>query len=326
MNPWPQIEAELSGFLHFGGLMTARWRRFVAGELYQFLIDPSYPAQAHLQASGLQADFPNWYQLLEQLMGQEELRQLTAHHEEFAFSVAREALDWCRQTYQRFEASHAYREEQSRLDYFRHHSAEAPREQWLTELDALAERYPGHQLSWTFYRQTLDRLEKDAQEQPEKQDRHVLRQQILRDWGRFLDQKKNSSEGLFYAQTFATYYEDLARKVEQLQDWGDLMGPFYHFLGHVWNDGLGSWNRIPWDKMEAFAKRLGRDPQLRELAQLLGRWQDARREQVEQLMEAPLAPESWTPRPYGKSEIVGIHHSDDLDTLLPSEVALLSSP
>ena len=303
--------------------MDARWRRFTAELLYRFLIDPSYPAHDTLQRSGLEAAFPNWYQLLDKLLTQEDLRQLTAHHEEFAFSVARETLAWCRETYQRFEASHAYREEQGRLDFFRHHLTEAPHAQWLAELDYLVEHYPSHRLSWQFYRETLGQMDPEAG--TVTQDLRVLRQQILSEWGRFLEAKKAGSEGTFYAQTFDVYYEALTHKVQQLQAWGDLIGPFYNFLGHVWNDGLGSWNRIPWDKMEAFAKRLERDPQLRELANLLGRWQEARREEIEQLMEEPLARESWTPSPYGKSEIIGIHHSDDLSALLPSEVALLSS-
>ena len=43
-------------------------------------------------------------------------------------------------------------------------------------------------------------------------------------------------------------------------------------------------------------------------------------------MQQSIPKEDWKPNPYGKSEIIGIHHSDQISALLPSEIALLSHP
>jgi len=58
----------------------------------------------------------------------------------------------------------------------------------------------------------------------------------------------------------------------------------------------------------------------------LGRWQREKKVLEEKKVMKAIPRQKWKPSPYGKSEIVGIHHSDQISAMLPSEIALLSSP
>lgn len=323
-----RIEEELSQFIVFGGLMEEADRRLTAEQVFLYLYDPGHPALNKLAESTLPKTYPNWFNLLQRLMQEEDLQKLTANHEDFAFSVAREALNWCRTTYQKFQAEHDYFQEETELNHLRTHMHASPSSQWISTLDKLSAWYPEYQQSWSFYQVAMKRQQTTTEGASSAlpQDAVILRQNILNDWDRFLSGKKHSLEEAFLEQTFSGYYEELKGKVEQLTELGDLLNPFYNFLGEAWNDALGNWNKIDWMQFEEFAQNLQRDHRLRELAEMLGRWQHARKMRQETLMQKPLPKEEWKPNPYGKSEIVGIHHSDHISAMLPSEIALLSYP
>ncbi|MEM7656978.1 MAG: VWA domain-containing protein [Bacteroidota bacterium] len=326
MNLSSRIEQELSSFILFGGLMDERSRRFTAEQLFFHLHDPRHPIRLKLTQSDLPERYPNWYQMLVRLVEEEELKRLTINNEDFAFSVTREALEWCRKTYQQFQHEHNFQQEEGQLDHLKKHLSEAKTGQWSDALSSLQQWYPRHAQSWQFYADAIRKQEAQEDSPRLKATTAVVKQQVLRDWGGFLGQKKQAEEGVFLEETFTSYFAELRQKVEQLSELGDLLAPFYNFLGQVWNDSLGNWDKIQWDKLEEFAQQMTQDRYLRELVDMLGRWQHARHLRQERLMQRPLPKESWKPNPYGKSEIVGVQYSDHISALLPSEVALLASP
>ncbi|MEM9987583.1 MAG: hypothetical protein AAF804_21030, partial [Bacteroidota bacterium] len=323
MTPTTRLEQQLNSFILFGGMMTLALRRQTAQLLFMHLYDPDYPSLEQLQASRIRKDFPNWYRLLHQLLQRQDLRDLARNNEDLAFSLARETLDWAKRTYLQFEASHDSLEEEQALKAFQENNPSP--EDWQQILTDLSQRYPGHIRNWTFYAKTLAEQE-NSQSQRVKQENEILKSNILQDWEQFVREKKDGEEARFLSRSFNRYFDALGRKVDKLHDLGDLLSPFYGFLGLAWNDTLGNWNKINVAQLESYAESLARDRSLRELADLLGRYQRASK-QSEIVRRQNLTPKTrWKPNPYGRSEIIGIHHSDEISRMLPSEVALLSSP
>ncbi|MCB0853982.1 MAG: VWA domain-containing protein [Bacteroidetes bacterium] len=334
MNLLKRVDEELSGFIQFGGILNEDLREEIALIFFSHLYDPDYDARENLSKLDLAHKYPNWYGLMDRLLQHQDLRDLTRNNEDLAFSIAKEALNWCKRIARQFEASGEHFHEESDLKYLSSHIQKAPVEQWENMLIKLDEWYPSHQQSWEFYRKTLvdsssQAKESDASTQEKERlekDLSILKQNIINEWSGFLHHKKHTLEEAFLDESFASYVEDLSSKVDQLSELGELLAPFYNFLGHVWNDALGAWDYVEWDKLEEYADSLQRDPHLRELADLLGRWNTAKKQVEEQKMMEPMPERDWKPNPYGKSEIIGIHHSSQLEAMLPSEIALLSSP
>lgn len=327
MNPSKRIEQELNNFILFGGMMTPELRHFVAEQLFYFLFDPDYPALEKLRASRIPDQYPNWYKVIRQLLKQEELREIARHNEDLAFSLARETLTWAKKTFLQFENSHERRAEEQEWQGFQagRGVSEAAWSDLLQRLQAL---YPQHRQNWGFYQKTLAQQQQQAADNPSPRlarEASVLRNNILRDWQQYLDASKARQESAFLDQSFHRYFESLGRKVEKLHDLGDLLSPFYNFLGMAWNDSLENWDKLDWDKLTEFAESLRRDRSLRELAELLGKWRRAQEHQDMVRMQRLINRPDWRPNPYGKSEIIGIHQSGDLTNMLPGEVALLSS-
>ncbi|MDX2249019.1 MAG: VWA domain-containing protein [Bacteroidia bacterium] len=333
MSLLTRIEEELSGFVHFGGMMTEKLRRETSEMVIMYLYDPDYDANKRLEESQIPFRYPNWYGLLQRLFGYKELRNITRNNEDLTFSIAKDTLAWARRVARQFEANPEHFEEEVELKYILENTRAVKKKRWQQILLNLKERYPAHGRSWDFYRESLSeifsRMETETHEdirQRINQDMDVLQKNILEDWNNYFYNKKHALEESFLDNSFSRYASELIRKVTQLNDLGDLLSPFYNFLGHVWSDSLGAWERVDWDKLEEYAKSLQRDPQLRELAELLGRWKNAEKQMENQKLQQPVPERAWKPNPYGKSEIIGIHHSDDLSAMLPSEIALLSSP
>lgn len=323
----------MSSFILFGGMMTRDDRLKISELLYLYLLDPKYPATFHYEQTTIPKRFPNWHKLLLKLFTEDRLIHLTRNNEDFSLSVTRETLNWCKTVALRFEHAHSYTAEEQRLQHLQQHTTQSPLNQWENILGELPELHPEAKRNWTFYTKTFQQLSQTISQSGEGANRFrlendliVLKQNILADWQKLLGKKIGIQEEAFLEEEFTLYHADMINKAGRLQQINEVLAPFYNFLGHAWNDDTGAWDKINWNKMEEYAEGLKRDRQLRELAELLGRWQSAERNHKEQKLSQPMPKSDWKPNPYGKSEIIGIHHSNHISAMLPSETALLSSP
>lgn len=327
MNPLKQLEHELSGFLLFGGIMTPELRKTAAELLFQFLFEPTFDARAALQASQIPALYPHWAQLLDKLFQQHNLQKLTRHNEDFALSVTREALEWCKSTFKLFERQSPLFDEEQQLQLLRAQPRSLKAEKWIELAEELKIRYPRQSRTWGFYAIQLQKMQSaGTSSSPPSREDDILIQNLLDDWEKQLKTKRKQVEAAFIEQSFEQYYQQLSQKVEKLDSLGKQLFPYYSFLGMSWNAGIENWNKIDWHQLEEYAYTLQQDKELRQLAELLGRFHlNATYIREQALLKEQQQPE-WKPNPYGKSEIIGITYSDQLSAILPSEVALLSQP
>ena len=115
-------------------------------------------------------------------------------------------------------------------------------------------------------------------------------------------------------------------KYSKINDLNKNLGPILDFLWDGWGIDEGFWHHVDWSQLDRYAKILEKEKALQELAELLGRAQESEDEFEEENISKTKYWDDWTVDPASKSEIIGVHNSDDLCNLLPSEVALLSDP
>ena len=331
MFPFERIEQELSSFIDLAGVMTKPHRKKLVHILYAHFYDPSFNGPAALAASELPRSYPNWSQLVAKIMEEQELKELSFHNEDFSLSVSKEAVSWIRNTYDKFLQDYSYRIEEKEIGKYKQQATDTSTEDWIRVLKNLQNQYPDQVQSWDFYArqiQTFQNQESTAAETIpiDAQDRlKVLYLRILTDWKRQLQEKRTQKESDFLQEEFGSYFHGLKQKIHSLNQVGDLVAPFFNFLGQVWTNSLDNWESIHWDKLTETAKSLQKDPNLQQLAELLGRLHTSRMEKVWEKMEKTVNTPMYKPNRTGKSEIVGVHHSDRISALLPSEIALLSA-
>jgi uncharacterized protein with von Willebrand factor type A (vWA) domain len=88
----------------------------------------------------------------------------------------------------------------------------------------------------------------------------------------------------------------------------------------------GKWQKINFELLKHYAELLKNDKALQELAEMLGKMQDAEKEVEDEAFQNTRIKNEWKIEHASRSDLVGIKESDDLSSMLPSETAFLSDP
>ena len=121
------------------------------------------------------------------------------------------------------------------------------------------------------------------------------------------------------------FLKELYSKIEEFAKIKEILSPFTRDLGRLWDMSSGMWQNTGFDILKKYADILEKDKDLKDLAELLGRMRSVQKEYEEELIKAFKPVQKYKINRAGKAELVGIHESNDLSNLLPSEVALLAN-
>jgi uncharacterized protein with von Willebrand factor type A (vWA) domain len=327
-NLWDRVDEVLSGFIHFGKVFTREQRRALARKLSLYLYEPTFDPTEELNLAKWESQYPNWFPIIQQLFEQKELRELSGHNEDLALSISANLLNWLHKTARNLEIGQPHTDELRQHRSWSQQPESYELTQWQELMAQLLQDYPENQKDWSFYATRLQEETTPSRDTDDllasRQSLSVLWENILEDWGRLLLAKKSDFEQSYLKEAFSQHQGLLQQRIDQLNFLGEMLEPFYRHLGELWNTGLPAWNQIPWDQVETYVAQLKKDPNLKKLAEMLGRWQMVELEREEEKRERAVPKKSWKPNPFGKSEVIGIHYSDDLGATLPSEIALLS--
>jgi uncharacterized protein with von Willebrand factor type A (vWA) domain len=120
------------------------------------------------------------------------------------------------------------------------------------------------------------------------------------------------------------FCEELYKRFQKLQDLQEMFDSEGQDLGRLWDLSRGNWQHINFDLMKHYANLLQQDEVLQALAKMLGRMDGQETEFVEDNYQIVEKSTEWKTRKNQKSELIGVHVSNDLNNLLPFEVALLA--
>jgi len=123
------------------------------------------------------------------------------------------------------------------------------------------------------------------------------------------------------------FLEELYAKIEELKKLMQLLEPFLidnGDYGRLWDLSKGNWQSIDFRFLKKYAELLEHQPEIQELAKLLGRYRRAEAEIEQEEFENIEVITNHKIQHSGRSELVGITESDNLNNLLPTEVALFS--
>lgn len=150
---------------------------------------------------------------------------------------------------------------------------------------------------------------------------------ILNDSENQLTIKKLQKEIELIDKIRKEFLSELYKKIEELKKLLNLLNPFLVEMGDIgrlWDMSAGNWHSINFKLLEKYSQILQNKKEIQELATLLGKYRKAETELEEEEFESIEIVSRYKIEHSGKSELVGITESDDLNNLLPSEIALFS--
>ncbi|WP_299077860.1 VWA domain-containing protein [uncultured Paraglaciecola sp.] len=159
-----------------------------------------------------------------------------------------------------------------------------------------------------------------------KEEAEVAKKLLFQKWGEQLKQARLNWELETLnklRQAFLSQLEELLKLFEELTASLDDLG----VDPGIWLD-LSDGNLTSQDieQFKQWADYLKNDPMAQEICDLLGRMRDVEKEERIEKIFTTQSVDAWVPDINAKEEIVGIRLSQDIENVIPSELALLADP
>jgi uncharacterized protein with von Willebrand factor type A (vWA) domain len=309
-------------FINFGSIADKDKRAEIANVIYEQL-------QKTEDVSILLTndDTDNFAEAIKDILSNNEtMRELCAKDPSLAGQIATDILDdFINKTKRHIQRSEdPFENEQNLLDNFKQTDKDTFEKSWEATASFVQETYEPQILDTEFYQK-----KKKKSLSPSKKKKNIVSFESVKEhftdkWGGLLFQKKLQWELDIIEEQRKEFCKKLYEQIEQLKKLKKLLEPFTGELGRLWDMSKGRWQKVNFDVLKKYAELLERDKSLQELAEMLGRMRQAEREYEEEIFVDMVIKPAWKAEHAAKEELVGIHESDDISSMLPAEASLLA--
>ncbi|MCL2185847.1 MAG: VWA domain-containing protein [Treponema sp.] len=302
-------------FINFSSISDKKKRTEIANTIYkQLQKKQSYSAVLTNENTD------NFAAAIENILSNKVMQELCIKDSSLAEHITRDILDFMNKTKKQILITeNPFENEQNLLENFKQINKDSYEETWETTASFIKENYK--QIDVDSYNEEFIKsisLEND----PKNFD--IVKELFTEKWEGYLFQEKLKWELRIIDEQRKIFCEELYEKIEQLKKLQELLEPFTGELGRLWDMSKGRWQKVNFDILKEYAELLERDKPLQELAEMLGRMHQAEREYEKEIFADLIIKPDWKVEHASKAELVGIHESDDISSMLPAEAALLA--
>jgi len=307
-------------FINFGSISNKDQREKFATSIYEQL-----QKKQNVSINLSNEDTSNFAKTIESILSNETMRELCSKDPSLAEHITTDILDFINKTKRNIQRMEdPFEDEQNLLDNFKQTDKDTFEKSWEITAPFIQENYESQDLDTEFY---YSEFQKSIS--PLKKDKNAISFQSIKEhftdnWGGLLFQKKLKWELDIIEEQRKKFCEVLYAQIEQLKKLQELLEPFTNELGRFWDMSKGRWQKVNFDILKKYAELLEQDKSLQELVEMLGRMHQAEREYEEEIFAEMIIKPTWKAEHAAKSELVGIHESDDISSMLPAEAALLA--
>ncbi|MBC8109978.1 MAG: VWA domain-containing protein [Verrucomicrobia bacterium] len=327
-----QTEQEFSQFIEFGQLFDKDTRRQLV-----FYLQNKWAVTKEPSVLNNEKELSQEYmtRALDKVFDNPELIKVGNLNPTLANQIIHDTLAWLRKASQQISQDNPLQDEFNRLQSWKDRPLRIFSETWYHLTNFLKETYERQDFDISFYEKYFDEIFRDrrkfiddiTQLSNEAQEKLPVQQVIydlLAQWEGLLIAKSLQYELEAMEQQTEGFSQQLYAKVGEYLKMVDLVAPFAEEIGRFWDMSRGIWQESHFEVLNQYALLLQNEKSVQQLADLLGRLREAQTEIAEESFDYTIAKVSYKTTFEQKTEIGGIHESDDLNNLLPSEIALLS--
>ncbi|MBB4077544.1 uncharacterized protein with von Willebrand factor type A (vWA) domain [Lewinella aquimaris] len=316
------LEQEYRRFIEFGQLLDVRTRRYLVEYLRARIGGTEYSGPEDLNDR-----YGEYFRrALDEIVGVDDLLFVCADNQSITRQIVLDTLYWIKKTFAKVEAKHPFGKELELLSGWSVTPAKAFRARYPALLQFLGSTYLREELDTAFYQDRLQRFfARDFDEWTDEDRRNFERifTDLLSQWDALLQARILSYQLQKFSEAKDNFVDLLGQKVEEYRRLKSILNPFTEYLG--WDMSRDLWQSTSFDALKKYDELLANEDSVRQLAELLGKLREAEIEIEEETFEKTIVRQEWRVDPLSRSEIVGVHESNDLSHMLSSETALLSS-
>ncbi len=315
-----KLEEEFERFIEFGNLLDARSRRYLV-EYFKHKIDDT-----PLESPDINDQYFKYFQsALEKIFSINYLLPLLQKNDKVTEHVVLDTLYWMRKTFAKVRQNNPYHDEEDLLKGWAVTPLKVFTKRYPFLLNYLRNNYPKKDLDTDFYANRFQQFfSKPLEErtEDEKKKFELIFTDLLSQWDALLQAKILAYQLTKFEEEHDNYVELLEQKVAGYKKMEDLFNPVTDYLG--WDLSKELWTDTSFDVLEKYEDLLQNEKSIQELVDLLGEMAEEEIIIEEEIFEKTIVRKEWIVDELAKSEIVGVHESQDLNNLVSSEVGLLS--
>jgi von willebrand factor type A len=190
----------------------------------------------------------------------------------------------------------------------------------------LKNTYSKKDFDLTYYNKKIKEIENQEVE-IDQTTQNILKEQLIKEIEQEAEIEKALEEIKVIDKLRKDFLQTLYEEIEKLKELLELLAPFVEdttALGRLWDLSKGNWKQINFNLLRKYGELLTQKKELLALAEALGRYQKAEIEYKEEAYTNWKIIQQFKYNHSGKSELIGITESDDLNHLLPTELSLFS--
>lgn len=315
------LEQEYERFIEFGNLLDRATRKY----LVQYLQNQLAPGTYAIPEINDQY-FLYFKNALDRLFAVNDLLNICKRNEKITHQIILDTLYWLRKTYAKVRTRNPFQKETDLLAGWAITPVHVFLKRWPYLIEFLKTTYKKEVLDTGFYRSQFKALVTDLDpkaippEQKEKLD--LILTDLLAQWDALLNAKLLEYQLTKLEEEKENFIGLIEAKVKEYTQLLSVISPFSDYLG--WDLSRALWQESSFDIIQQYHHLLEDEASIKELADLLGSMREAEIELEEETYEKTIIRQEWVQDPSVKSEIIGVHESDDLNNMLSSEAGLLS--
>jgi len=315
-----ELQQEYERFIEFGDLLDRKMRKY----LVQYLRDKLEPGSFDVPELNDQY-FIYFQRSLDDIFNIEQLIPLLKENPRITRRVVLDTLQWLRKTYRQVSTQNPFQDELQRLEGWAVTPLHVFLKRWPFIIQFLGATYTREELDIRFYQDRFARLIQDRELKDipagDRKKLELILTDLLAQWDALLQSKILDYQLRKLEEEREQYTDFLEAKVQEYNQLKSLVSPFSEYLG--WDMSRQLWEETSFDIIDQYDELLKDEDSIRELADLLGRMRESEVEMEEETYEKTIIRQEWVVDEHSRSEIAGVHESDDLNQLLSSEAGLL---
>ncbi|MBQ9102133.1 MAG: VWA domain-containing protein [Treponema sp.] len=318
------------------------------------LVDAMEDMVAPIEPKDIKIKFPknNFSQLAEntlsEILSHDGAKEYVGSHEGLSENIQTDILEWLQKTQSVLEKENPFLEEAVFIQQQKKLSAQEIASDLASEkskihfhykrLPSVSDSKRGpiapSSLNFDFYEKEFIDQKKTKKDEKSGEQKiswksvekiETLHRNFINDMEQNLIERKNMWEQNRIDEMRKAFLEELYKKIDNFIRLEKLLSPFIKTLGHLWDLSESTFETSGFEILEQFLILLDQDESLRELAELLGKQTRAQSLFEKEIRDKVVIKSEWHPKPAYRGEIDGLRYSNDISSVLPSELALLKN-
>jgi uncharacterized protein with von Willebrand factor type A (vWA) domain len=306
-------------FTKFGSIADEQVRKKIAEQTYNNVTEIGLPLENEDKQIDLYADAIN------SILNNDSIYDITNGNAELSEKITSDILDFINKTKKLVDKTETpLASEITEYIKFSETTIQTFKNDWEKTKLFIKEIYDKNQIDIDFYDKEFARcFDRKNKKRPNF---NSIKEYFTDKWWELLYKKEIARELEIIDRERKKFCEELYKKIEEFKKLQEILKPITNEFGRLWDMSSGNWRQTNFDILKKYAEFLEKDKSLNELAEMLGKMRKAEQEYEEELFTDIRPKTVWKTENTAKSDLIGVHESDDISNALPSEFALLADP